>query len=437
MGGNASCPCNSREKEIGDVHTTGKVKWMSHKMNHMFLKFLRNARSINYFYIVDSKRLGIGGFGNVSRAVCRSTGSIRAVKAISKANLTRRKMASVHREIAFLEILNHPQIIKLVDTFTDNYNIFLVMEFCEGGDLFDRIGEAAPFNEAQASNVMTQIVKAVRYLHARSICHRDLKPENFMLVAKEPIERARLKLIDFGLSRKCAAGDKLTSIAGSYYYMAPEVFKGSYGLPADVWSFGVILYILLCGYPPFGGSTDRDIRTAVLTQKLCFPSAGWDTVSAQAKNFIEEILQFESHNRPTASAVYQDAWLRSASRSQCRGTLQSSLADVESDVEFPATPKSEADVESDDEFPATPKSERAGDMWNFFDGVGMSRERMSREWMGSARTLSIAATASLTALAEGTWWPHQRNGFVWQVAGFFRHETDPADIDESVCSSST
>merc|ERR1719334_1449185 len=152
--------------------------------------------------------------------------------------------------------MDHPNIIKLFETFEDHRNIYLVMELCSGGELFDRIIATGHFSEKEAAVLMQQIIRAVYYMHENSICHRDLKPENFLFMTKDPIESNYLKIIDFGLSCKFSPDKVMETKAGTPYYVAPQVLSGKYDHQSDIWSCGVIMYVLLCGYPPFFGDTD-------------------------------------------------------------------------------------------------------------------------------------------------------------------------------------
>lgn len=160
--------------------------------------------------------------------------------------------------------LDHPNIIKLYETFEDSRNIYLVMEICEGGELFDRIIDKGQFSETEARVIFTQMIQAINYCHSNGIAHRDLKPENFLFLTKA--EDSPIKVIDFGLSKhfdEKGGHSAMTTRAGTPYYISPEVLSGNYDESCDIWSSGVILYILLSGVPPFGGDSDPEILEAV------------------------------------------------------------------------------------------------------------------------------------------------------------------------------
>lgn len=171
-----------------------------------------------------------------------------------------------------MRTLDHPNIIKLYETFEDARNVYLVMELCEGGELFDRIIEKQHFSEKEAREIFKQIAQGLAHCHANHICHRDLKPENFLLLNKS--DSSPIKIIDFGLShifeeQKEGQFNKIqmTTRAGTPYYIAPEVLAGKYDEMSDVWSLGVILFILLSGLPPFYGKNDAEILDMVKQRK--------------------------------------------------------------------------------------------------------------------------------------------------------------------------
>ena len=158
---------------------------------------------------------------------------------------------------------DHPNVIKLYEYFEDDKNVYLVTELCEGGELFDRIVKNEYFNEALAAKTFKMILMALNYCHSQNIVHRDLKPENFLYSTNE--ESSDLKIIDFGLSKILAKGklQRMKSRAGTPYYISPEVLTGNYDVSCDMWSAGCILYILLCGYPPFYGDHNQEILSMV------------------------------------------------------------------------------------------------------------------------------------------------------------------------------
>jgi len=267
-----------------------------------------NPGKINEFYDIDKKKLGEGSYGTVSKATNKSTNAVRAVKSISKAQM--KNLERFKQEIAIMKMMDHPNIIKLFETFEDHRNIYLIMELSLGGELFDRIIDAGHFTEVQAAVLMQQIFRAIYYMHENKVCHRDLKPENFLFASKDPIEKCLLKIIDFGLSCVYTADQVLTTKAGTPYYVAPQVLAGKYDQLSDLWSCGVIMYVILCGYPPFYGETDADVLTKVRLGNFTFNAADWKNVSEDAKNLIRLLLKMNPRDRYTAEQSLNHVWVK-------------------------------------------------------------------------------------------------------------------------------
>merc|ERR1719223_1732831 len=206
--------------------------------------------------------------------------------------------------------MDHPNIIKLYETFEDHRNIYLVMELSSGGELFDRIIDSGHFTEGQAATLMQQIVRAIFYMHENHVTHRDLKPENFLFVTKEAIEKNTLKIIDFGLSCNFQPNQVLTTKAGTPYYVAPQVLAGKYDQMSDMWSIGVIMYVMLCGYPPFFGETDADVLAKVRLGNFSFNAADWKNISEDAKGLIRLLLKMNPKDRHTAEQALNHIWIK-------------------------------------------------------------------------------------------------------------------------------
>jgi len=263
---------------------------------------------IQDLYNMDKKKLGEGTYGAVYRGTHKTTGRVRAIKTIPKTQM--RNVERFKKEIAIMKIMDHPSIIKLFETLEDSRFIYLAMELCTGGELFDKIIAAGHFTEADAAVVMQQILRAVFYMHENNICHRDLKPENFLFQTKESIAKNVLKLIDFGLSCHCMPGDTMTTKAGTPYYVAPQVLQGKYDATCDVWSCGVIMYILLCGYPPFYGHSDGEVLSKVRLGHVAFDVRDWKHVSQGAKELIRAMLKVNPKDRYTAEEALNHAWTK-------------------------------------------------------------------------------------------------------------------------------
>ncbi|GAB2300416.1 Calcium-dependent protein kinase 19 [Dionaea muscipula] len=254
--------------------------------------------------------LGKGQFGVTYLCTERSTGLKYACKSISKLKLRRVKdLEDARREILILQHLSgQPNIVAFKGAYEDKNSLYVVMELCSGGELFDRIVAKGNYSEKEAAVIFRQIVNVVHVCHFMGVMHRDLKPENFLLVSRD--EDSPLKITDFGLSVFIEQGKFYKDIVGSAYYVAPEVLYRHYGKEADVWSAGVILYILLCGAPPFWAETEKGIFEAIKNDELDLESLPWPSISASAKDLVRKMLTRDSTKRFTASQALDHPWLR-------------------------------------------------------------------------------------------------------------------------------
>ncbi|CAN6480396.1 unnamed protein product [Victoria cruziana] len=220
----------------------------------------------------------------------------------------------VRREVKILKALSgHKHLIKFYDACEDANNVYIVMELCEGGELLDRIlSKGGKYNEEDAKKIVVQILSVVAFCHLQGVVHRDLKPENFLFTTRD--EDAPMKIIDFGLSDFIRPDERLNDIVGSAYYVAPEVLHRSYSTEADIWSIGVITYILLCGSRPFWARTESGIFRAVLRADPNFDDAPWPSVSPEAKDFVKRLLNKDHRKRMTAAQALTHPWLRMESR---------------------------------------------------------------------------------------------------------------------------
>ncbi|KFK37028.1 hypothetical protein AALP_AA4G202800 [Arabis alpina] len=256
------------------------------------------------------RELGRGEFGVTYLCTDQETGEIFACKSILKKKLrTAIDIDDVKREV---EIMRHmpeqPNIVTLKETYEDDKAVHLVMELCEGGELFDRIVARGHYTERAAASVIKTIMEVVQMCHKHGVMHRDLKPENFLFANKK--ETASLKAIDFGLSIFFKPGERFNEIVGSPYYMAPEVLRRSYGPEIDIWSAGVILYILLCGVPPFWAETEHGVAKAILRSVIDFRRDPWPKVSSNAKDLIKKMLHPDPKRRLTAQQVLDHPWIQ-------------------------------------------------------------------------------------------------------------------------------
>ncbi|PKA58235.1 Calcium-dependent protein kinase 8 [Apostasia shenzhenica] len=271
------------------------------------------GRDIGSHYELGNE-LGRGEFGITYLCTDKATGEKFACKSISKKKLrTAVDIEDVRREVEIMRHMPpHPNIVTLKDTYEDDNAVHLVMELCEGGELFDRIVARGHYTERAAAAITKTIVEVVQVCHKHGVMHRDLKPENFLFASKK--ETSALKAIDFGLSVTFKPGERFNEIVGSPYYMAPEVLKRNYGPEVDVWSAGVILYILLCGVPPFWAETEQGVAQAIIRSVVDFKRDPWPKVSDSAKDLVKKMLDPDPKRRLTAQEVLDHHWLQNAKK---------------------------------------------------------------------------------------------------------------------------
>uniref|UniRef100_A0A0D6QWY5 non-specific serine/threonine protein kinase n=1 Tax=Araucaria cunninghamii TaxID=56994 RepID=A0A0D6QWY5_ARACU len=269
----------------------------------------RRTEVLKNVYTVG-RRLGQGQFGTTYLCVEKATGKEFACKSIAKRKLTSAEdVEDVRREIQIMHHLaGHPNVVTIKGAYEDMASVHVVMELCAGGELFDRIVQRGHYSEHKAAALTRIIVGVVETCHSLGVMHRDLKPENFLFSNKN--EDSPLKTIDFGLSIFFKPGETFSDVVGSPYYVAPEVLRKHYGPEADVWSAGVILYILLSGVPPFWAETEQGIFEQVLHGELDFASDPWPGISESAKDLIRKMLVRNPKKRLTAHEVLCHPWIQ-------------------------------------------------------------------------------------------------------------------------------
>ncbi|KAL0692249.1 hypothetical protein Bca4012_059429 [Brassica carinata] len=253
--------------------------------------------------------LGQGQYGTTSLCTHKETGQKLACKSIPKRKLLcQEDYDDVLKEIQIMHHLSeYPNVVRIQSTYEDDASVHLVMELCEGGELFDRIAEKGHYSEREAAKVIKTIVSVVEACHSLGVMHRDLKPENFLFLSCD--EDSPLKSTDFGLSVFYKPGATFTDLVGSAYYVAPEVLQRHYGRECDVWSAGVILYILLCGFPPFNAGTQYGIFRKIRQGKVEFETSPWPSISESAKDLIGKMLESDPKKRLTAHQVLCHPWI--------------------------------------------------------------------------------------------------------------------------------
>ena len=280
-----------------------------------FIQHLKQPFSLKYRVI---KELGSGNFGRVYQAQHKLSQEVRAVKEIDKQKAAKFGGSSKKfiAEVEILSRLDHPNILKIYEMFEDFKKFYVVSEMCYGGELFAYITSRTSLSEQIAAIIMRQVLSAVAYCHSKGIVHRDIKPENLLLDSPPTVpEMIQIKLIDFGTSTLCSTGDRLNQRLGTAYYIAPEVLEMNYNEKCDVWSCGVILYVLLCGFPPFPGNTDEEILKRVRVGKYSFQHENWRPISQDAKALIKRMLVMEPEKRASALECLSDPWIKSLGRS--------------------------------------------------------------------------------------------------------------------------
>ncbi|KAG5011253.1 hypothetical protein AAZX31_07G241700 [Glycine max] len=261
-------------------------------------------------YYSIGKELGRGQFGITYLCTENSSGGTYACKSILKRKLvSKADREDMKREIQIMQHLSgQPNIVEFKGAFEDRFSVHLVMELCSGGELFDRIIAQGHYSERAAASLCRSIVNVVHICHFMGVMHRDLKPENFLLSTKD--DHATLKATDFGLSVFIEQGKVYHDMVGSAYYVAPEVLRRSYGKEIDIWSAGIILYILLSGVPPFWAETEKGIFNAILEGEIDFVSEPWPSISDSAKDLVRKMLTQDPKKRITSAQVLEHPWMR-------------------------------------------------------------------------------------------------------------------------------
>ncbi|GMI61912.1 hypothetical protein ScalyP_jg6062 [Parmales sp. scaly parma] len=250
--------------------------------------------------------LGSGSFSVVKAATHRETGNIVAVKCIRRASLPADEREALRDEVSILRELDHPNIIAMHDFYEEEQNFYLVMEVMEGGELFDRIVQKSYYNEKEARDLVKILLNSMQYLHVRNIVHRDLKPENLLLANKQ--DDSNIRLADFGFAKRVIK--PLKTQCGTPGYVAPEILRGdTYGLSVDMWSIGVITYILLGGYPPFHDDNQSVLYKKIKAGEFVFHPEYWDPVSPEAKDLITRMLCVDHTKRLTAEDALDHPWI--------------------------------------------------------------------------------------------------------------------------------
>jgi len=298
--------------------------------------------SVHDVYNIDSASLlGVGTFGKVFKGVNKVSGQPCAIKQISKPPANQRSM--VKGEIAVMQKLDHPNVIKFFDHFEDNVNDYLIMELCSGGKVINFLARMQGYRESDAALLMKQVLLALDYMHDKNIIHRDVKPDNMLLESWRPLEDNTLKLADFGLSCKCAPGGEVRLSAGTPDYISPQAIDGCYDSKTDMWSCGVSMYFLLCGYVPFRAQSEAGAYAAVKRGNFSFAASEWSNVSSDATDMIRLLLKLNPHERLSASDALNHVWLMRRAQGG-HGVLQHAVANFGMNRMRRKAPQPEADM---------------------------------------------------------------------------------------------
>ena len=262
------------------------------------------------------EKIGEGGYSQVFRGRHLGSGKEVAVKVTPKQNMDEQAHGRLVYEVATMARLAHPHILALHAFYNEPAAYFIVMELCAGGELFDRIVARKAYTEGQARDTLRTLVSACAFLHSRNIAHRDIKPENILLGNRDDVT-ADIKLGDLGFAKEVPAGGGLLTSCGTPSYVAPEILQNQkYGCPCDMWSLGVILYILLCGYPPFAEANQVLLFKKIVRGQFSFDAeGGWGAVSPAAKDVVSRLLTVDPAKRATAEEVLAHPWLQGAASS--------------------------------------------------------------------------------------------------------------------------
>lgn len=269
------------------------------------LSSIEDVTDIHSVYIFD-KMIGDGKFGTVYLAHPRSDPLMNvAIKMIKREDFSHR----IEKELHLLKSISHESIITFMGAYKDNKYFYIVTDYVEGGELFHLLQKETWFDELEACELMYKILVVVKYLHDCHICHRDLKPENILLWTKD--NERHIKLIDFGLSTYVSPTKRLKKKLGTPYYLAPEILEEDYNIEIDMWSIGVISYVLLCGYPPFQGEGPRELFRSIYNVDYSFPDEDWSFISDEAKDFISRLLVKNQKERLTVDEALSHPWIMS------------------------------------------------------------------------------------------------------------------------------
>ena len=318
---------NSKESRQVIDNTEKPTAGMIKVSPRAFLIRSKGTLSTNY---TELKTIGSGAYAEVKLCEYRPLRQHRAVKIVHKAGLRFQQMDSDYmlKEISILIALDHPNILRCYEIFEDHWKFYIATEYCEGGELLTMISQLQRFSEKEAAEIFFQIISSVAYCHSKGVIHRDLKPQNILLMHKHG--SLSIKVADFGSSCFLDPHRKLSGCFGSSYYCAPEVFRGAYSEKCDIWSCGVILFILLSGSPPYNGKDNKEILKKIETAPLLFTAAEFPNLSTEALDLASQLLEINPASRITALQALSHPWVHSFQQGRESLDLTDSLTNLAS-----------------------------------------------------------------------------------------------------------
>lgn len=270
------------------------------------IKTLKGEELYKHYEVKE--KLGAGSFATVKRAIRKADKHEFAIKIIKKSKLNPEELAVVHDEVEIMHRISHENCVQLYEMYESKKKVFMVLELLTGGELFDRIVAKGSYSEKEASDLIKSITLAMKYLHGIGIVHRDLKPENLIYASLK--KDSAIKITDFGLAKFRQEDKTMSTACGTPGYVAPEVLKNEpYGAPVDLWSLGVILYILLCGFPPFYHESTAALYKQIKKGQYEFPAPYWTDISDSAKNLVSGLLTVDPKKRLTPQGVLEHPWI--------------------------------------------------------------------------------------------------------------------------------
>lgn len=288
---------------------------MSILCNYMETQIFPSEGVFDESYLLKDEVLGEGKFAIVYKAQHKRDKSYVAVKIVKKKKLPNEVKHSLRKETEILQQLNHPHILKLVDVYEDPEDCYLVTELMKGGDLYNNIASKHHYSESGVKSICKKLFRAISYCHECKIAHRDLKPENILLA--DPNDDTNVKIADFGFAKYSANNYSLSTQLGTHGYAAPEIVKGQrYGTKVDMWSLGVIMYILLCGDHPFAAEDKAKTSTMVRKGIVRYDSVHWDKLSNEATSLVRNLLKFDPSKRFSAENALNSNWIQNQRRTQ-------------------------------------------------------------------------------------------------------------------------